>query len=177
FVTRDGKRFDALTKGNNRSQQIPNQWGRLLVRVRKDKPDFRKLSFNKLRKTSSNWIRRRWGKEVADTFLADGKRERVDAYTERRWGDVLKACRWLVKKLAGYFSAVTDPWPDPVGTKVVPNTSVSPGAIKRMQALRSQGHTVKTIAELVGVSLATVLKYTQKPVAKPVPLGPADSDA
>jgi integrase len=168
FLTREGKRFDALTKGNNRSQHIPNQWGRLLARVRKDKPDFRKLSFNKLRKTSSNWVRRRWGKEVADAFLADGKRERVDAYTERRWADVLRACRWLGKKLAGSLSAVTDPWPAPVGKKLVPNTSVSPGTIKRMQTLRNDGYTTKKIAELVGVSITTVLRYTRKPAAKPV---------
>ena len=162
FLTREGKRFDALTKGNNRGQHIPNQWSRLLARLHKDKPDFRKLSFNKLRKTSSNWIRRRWGKEIADAFLADGKRERVDAYTERRWHDVLRACQWLGKKLAGRFAAVTDPWPEPVGKKVVPNTSVSPGTMKRMQALRSEGHTLKEIAALVGVSTATVLRYTRK---------------
>jgi integrase len=173
FLTRDGRRFDALTKGNNRSQHIPNQWGRVLVRVRKDKPEFRKLSFNKLRKTSSNWVRHRWGKEVADAFLADGKRERVDAYTERRWGDVLRACRWLGKKLAGIFSAAPDPWPAPVGKKVVPNTSVSPGTIKRMQTLRNQGYTIKKIAEVAGVSMATVLKYTQKPSAKPAQCEPA----
>jgi hypothetical protein len=54
LVNRQGRRFDAPTKGNHANFQIPNSWFRLTEQVRKDDPEFRRLSFNKLRKRNSS---------------------------------------------------------------------------------------------------------------------------
>jgi len=76
-VTKLGKQ---LKYEGQRNTQIANAWNRLLKRVRKDHPDFRVLSFNKLRKTSANWIRQSAGQSDGDY------RNRSHAGEQLRWG-------------------------------------------------------------------------------------------
>ncbi|MFO0865676.1 MAG: hypothetical protein U0744_13655 [Gemmataceae bacterium] len=90
-----GRRFDEPTRGNHTNFQIPNRWYALIDRIRKKTPGFRKLSFNKLRKTASNWIRRDAGGEMASVFLAHGKAvhsdDLLDVYTNRPFAKVFAA--------------------------------------------------------------------------------------
>jgi hypothetical protein len=95
LVNRRGRRFDEPTRGNHTNFQIPNRWYALTDRIRKKSPGFRKLSFNKLRKTASNWIRREAGGEIASVFLAHGKAvasdDLLDVYTNRPFAKVFAA--------------------------------------------------------------------------------------
>jgi integrase len=95
LVNRRGRRFDEPTRGNHTNFQIPNRWYALIDRIRRKTPGFRKLSFNKLRKTASNWIRREAGGEIASIFLAHGKAvasdDLLDVYTNRPFAKVFAA--------------------------------------------------------------------------------------
>ncbi|MDB5338020.1 MAG: hypothetical protein JWN70_3639 [Planctomycetaceae bacterium] len=49
FTTKSGTKLIARTKGNNVSAKIPAAWYRLLDRVQKHQPDFKRLGFHHLR--------------------------------------------------------------------------------------------------------------------------------
>src|SRR5262249_29517320 len=72
IVSDSGKPYCVATAGNN-NQKIRNSWNRLMKRVRQENPDFPRLSFGKLRKTSASWVRRGGGGELASIFIAHGK--------------------------------------------------------------------------------------------------------
>jgi hypothetical protein len=169
FLTKHGRPLTAPTKGNNRSQQIPNCWGRVLKRIHKDQETFRKLSFNKLRKTSSNWIRRKFGKEIADLFLGHGPAEIVDAYTDKRYAELYRAIRRYGRFLAPVFAVIERPFPDPVGGRTAANLKITPGKKRHMQELRDQGFTMKQVAKMEGVAVDTVRRYTVNPLKKNQP--------
>ncbi len=160
FVTKIGTPFMRRTKSGNRSQFVANAWDRLYQRV-KDVKDFPKLSFNKLRKTGSNWIRRKYGNELADLYLGYGAKEVVGAYTDKPWGLVRRATTRYRRKLAAVFAAVSLPFP-PTGAKC--NRSVSLATIKRIKELRQQGYKYAKIAEIVKLSLFTVRRYDKAPI-------------
>ncbi len=94
-----------------RNTQIPNAWKRVVGRVQKDHPEFRLLSFNKLRKTASNWVRQHHGDYLADLFLSHGKPADgdINAYTNERWADLHAAIRKLARWLEPVFTSVPDP--------------------------------------------------------------------
>jgi len=102
LVTRKGRRYDAPTKGNHPNYQIPNGWYALTKRIRKDKEEhgkFRELSFNKLRKTSGNFIRKDGGGEISGVFLCHGTPvktdDQLDLYTNRPFDKVFEAIERL----------------------------------------------------------------------------------
>ncbi len=157
FVTQKGRPIVTATVGNNRSQTIPNAWARVYDRITKDKPDFIRLSFNKCRKTGSNWIRHHYGKELADLYLSHGKQEVVDAYTDRRFRPMNKAVAAYGRVLRPLFAVVADPFPDrPQKEKMF----VSLGTAKRIRELRAQGFTVRKISSELGVSTQTVMRHS-----------------
>src|SRR5262249_20617016 len=69
ILTDKGTPLVEKTKGGNRKQVIPNAWGRLFKRVKKDHPAFPDVSFNKLRKTGASFMRRHFGENVAERYL------------------------------------------------------------------------------------------------------------
>src|SRR5262245_16683554 len=95
LVTRKGHRYDAPTKGNHANFQIPNSWFQLTERIRKEQAAFRRLSFNKLRKTAGNLVRALAGGEVAGVFLCHGTPvkadELLDLYSNRPFAKVFEA--------------------------------------------------------------------------------------
>jgi integrase len=155
FVKAGGKPFLTQTKGDNRGQTIPNAWDRLYKRVAKDHPEFVKLSFNKLRKTGPDWVRKHHSDELADMMLGHGKAGVLDAYTGKPVRRLFRALRRYRRFLAPVFT-VPDPFAAPALKK---NTALSLGTIKRIQDLRRQGYTMKKTAELVGVCVDSVRRY------------------
>ena len=137
---------------------IPNTWFRVYQRIQKDFRTFPKLSFNKLRKTGANWFRAKHSAEVASLYLGHGKKVILDNYTDRPFGRLFRALRRYGKYLREVFDAVAVPFPDDAKKS---NTSISLGKIKRIQQLRQQGFTLKKVAELTGVSIQTVQRYTK----------------
>lgn len=160
FISEKGRPIKERTKGNNRSQYIANGWERVYKRIVKDRPDFFKLSFNKLRKTGSNWIRMKYEKELADLYLGHGKKEVVDAYTEKKFGPMFQATRHYRKVIGPMFQAVPVPFPEDARKS---NPSLSRAKMKKLQERRDQGYTIKKIAEVEQVSPQTVMRYTTKP--------------
>ena len=158
FLTRNGTPLALPSENGNRNLAIQNAWKRLTERIRKvDHPGFPEMSFNKLRKTSSNYVRRKYSDEVADMFLCHGKLEMVDAYTDRPFAKVHKAVRRLQKLLSSVLVPVA--WPED-GRKT--NPSLSRGQIKRIVELRGQGYRINKIAEAMEITRDTVRKYLKQ---------------
>ena len=164
FLTEQGYPLTRQTSGGNRIQRIPNIWDGLLRRVRKDHPDFRKLSFGKLRKTAGDLVKHFSNGEVAGVFLRHGNvvktDDLLDLYTNRSFGKLFRALREVEKHLQPMFDAAPeDPFPEK-RKKGGPNITL--GQIRRIRSLRKQGFKVKKIAELVGVTTQTVHRHSKR---------------
>jgi hypothetical protein len=159
FVTDKGAPFFKATAGKNEGQRFANIWGGLTNRVRKDYPEFEKLSFGKLRKTGGNLIRRFADGEVAGVFLCHGKPVKSDdlsgVYTNPTFGKVFKASKVVEEYLAPMF-AVTD---DPFGK--YHQQYLSRKLVKRIVELFDQGTTVARIATEVGVAPSTIYRHLE----------------
>ena len=164
-----GEPFLVLTKlgkqlkfEGQRNTQIANAWNRLIKRVRKDHPDFRVLSFNKLRKTSANWIRQNAGQSdgdyLADLFLSHGEPVEGDlnAYTNERWADLHAMIRKLAEWLEPVFGGVQDPFP---ASEKKGGANISLGTIQRILDLHKAGDGIALIAEKLNVSKETVRRW------------------
>src|SRR5262249_28767962 len=124
-----------------------------------DQPEFRKLSFNKLKKTATDLVRELADGETAGVF--DCRRQvvsddQLERYSNRPFGKVFQAIQAMRKTLEPMFARVGDPFPADMRKH---NPSVTLGQRKRMQALRQQGYTQKKIAEILGLNRATVAVY------------------
>lgn len=163
MVTRKGQRYDTPTKGNHTNFQIPNSWFHLCDRIREDHPDFRRLSFNKLRKTAGNLIRTLAEGEVAAVFLAHGTPVKSDAlldvYTNRPFAKVFEAIERVGDKLRPLWAGVSEPFPEKPKKG---GANISLGTIRRIQARKHQGNKTDTIAEKLGVSPATVRRWAKQ---------------
>lgn len=157
LVNGKGQPLWRKTKGENRSQDIPNAWTRLLNRVCKDHPDFPRHGFNTLRDTSSNLVRRIAGHEMASLHLTH-KHQSTDAnlrrYTNAPRAKLFKAHRELERRLASVFQ-VENAW------KERTHQYVTTLQIQQMKQLRMKGVPVREIAETVGVSPPTVYRHTK----------------
>ena len=132
FLTEQGYDLTRQTKGGNRLQRIPNIWAGLLRRVRKDHPEFRKLSFGKLRKTAGDLVKQFSNGEVAGVFLRHGKvvktDDLIDLYTNRPFGKLFVALREVEEYLQPVFAAAPEtPFPEK-RKKGGPN--ITPGQIR-----------------------------------------------
>ena len=133
-----------------------------MKRVRKDHSDFRVLSFNKLRKTSANWIRQSAGQSdgdyLADLFLSHGEPVEGDlnAYTNERWSDLHAMIRKLAEWLEPVFDGVTDPFPE---SEKKGGANISPGTIQRILELHNAGDHMALIADKLNLSRETVRRW------------------
>jgi Helix-turn-helix domain len=160
LVTDSGRAYWSKTKGGNRSQAIPNLWGRLLDRIRKHHPDFPQLPYNSLRDTSANMVRQKAGQEIALLYLAhkhQSKDENLRRYTHPTRKRHFRVLRWLEKKLDEVFSATgPDPW------AVRSKNYIGLGKVKEIRQLHEQGLGVGEIATRTGVSTTTVYRHITK---------------
>ncbi len=156
ILTDRGQPLMSRTEGGNPKQTIPNAWLKLYVRIRKDKETFPKLSFNKLRKTGATFMRRHYGAEVADLYLAHGSRQMVDAYSPKAFRRLNPALRQFRSYLGRALASVAVPFPE---TGISPKTSTSRDTIRQIQKLRQAGRTLKQVAAEVWVSIVTVRRY------------------
>jgi hypothetical protein len=163
LVTRKGQRYDAPTKGNNANFQLPNAWFQLSERIRKDHPEFRRLSLNKLRKTAANMVRSVGGGEAAAVFLCHGTPLRVDElldlYTNRPFARVFAAVERVGEQLRPLWAGVVEPFPD---SPKKGGANISLGTIRRIQAMTRRGYKTGFIAEKLGVSAGTVRRWAQR---------------
>lgn len=160
LLSDDGTPLVKQTANGNTSNRIANLWATgLTKRIQKDHPSFRKLSFNKLRKTASDLIRHESDGEISGIFLTHGQPVKSDdlsdEYTNRPFAKVFYAIRAVRSHLDTVFS-FQPTWPEE-RKKGGPNISI--GKAERIKKLRSQGFKVAVIAEKVGVSQMTVRRH------------------
>jgi hypothetical protein len=171
LVNRKGNPFDTTTKGNNANFQIPSAWFQLSKRIRKDHPEFRQLSFNKLRKTAGNLIRKEAGGEFAGVFLCHGRAvksdELLDLYTNRPFAKVFAAISAVGGKLETIWETVENPFPEGHKKQKEGIPLIGRCQVRRIQDLKKQGYKTSRIAEMVGVSHGTVLRWARKVKMKP----------
>ena len=161
LLTETGRPLSTPTKGNNRNSKIPRAWVRLLERIRKDKPEFRALSFNKLRKTAGDLVKRFSDGETAAVFLTHGQPVKTDGlldlYTNRHFDKVFAVLDRVAEYLAPMFAA--KPVPFPAADAPEERPALSKGTIKRIQALRAEGYKLRKIGELLGIPAETARRY------------------
>lgn len=166
LVTRNGKPMQSTSDDGNQRTDLSNLWYGLLDRVAIHHPEFgkgkpRRLTFNKLRKTAGNWVRKIAGGEIMKIFHSRGKPVSGDVhserYSDRPFKKVYKAIRIIERKLG-----LSAEWLDKV-----PNASKGMQQAKRVQALRMQGYKIIKIAEITGLHRDTVRKFL-KPASQPV---------
>lgn len=104
-----GQAYDKPTAAGNANQQIPNRFRDLIERVKADDKQIRTLSFNKLRKTAGDLIRRFADGETAGIFLCHGQPvesdELLDDYTNRPFEKVFEGIRRVEEFLQPVFTA------------------------------------------------------------------------
>lgn len=154
LVTKTGSSLSTITKGNNPCAQIPSAWYRLLDRVQKHHPDFKRLGFHYLRKTASNFIRQFADGETSAVFLRHGKPVKADAladvYSNRDFAKVFDAQQRMWELLKDIFTPLED---------VQLPRKISPASIEKIRSLKKQGIDAKKLSELFGISVNMVYKY------------------
>lgn len=158
LVNSQGKPYWYLTKKKNRSAQIPAAWNRLLDRVEKDFPNFRRLSFNSLRDTSSDMIEKMGGSDFASLHLAhkhlSGDKS-LRNYVNPNRKKHFELIRRLERKLLPIWEGV-----EPL--VVEPKNYIGFAKIDQIKKLRSEGLSQEEVAKQVGVSKPTVSRYAPK---------------
>ncbi len=158
IVNSNGKPYWYLTRKKDRSTQIPDAWNRLLKRVKKDFPEFRRLSFNSLRDTSSDMIDKMGGSDFASLHLAhkhlSGDRS-LRNYVNPNRKKHFKLIRLLERKLAPIWDGV-----EPLIAE--PRNYIGFAKIEEIKKLRADGLSQQDVAKRVGVSGATVSRYAPK---------------
>lgn len=158
-----GTSFRKRTVGGNPNSKIANAFTRLLNRIKKDQGDFRRLSFNKLRKTAGNIIRHLASGEIMRIFHSRGRPvlndEHSERYSNRNFKRVFRVQLKARKYLAPMFAVVTDPFPEDQRQK---HPALSLGTIKKIKTMRQQGFKVVAIAKELNVSPETVRRYVRE---------------
>jgi hypothetical protein len=162
ILTKGGEPVLDQTSGGNRAQTIPNAWARLTDRVRElEDRGFRKLSFNKLRKTAINAIRDIAGGEVAGVFACHGKPVPADGlldfYSNRDFRRVHEACVKWGERLAPMFAAVPEPFATAGRKHRTPAATLE--RRRRVVELRGQGRTLAQIGEEMNLSIGAVRNH------------------
>ena len=160
-----GHSFTKPTNRGNPNHQITAAWTRLLNRIKKDKgnENFPRLPHEALRDTASDWIREEFGGEIADVFLSHGSpmgaNSLVECYTNKPFGKLFKALRWLEAKLKPMFDATPpNPFPDE-RKKRIGGLSVRQKTI--IQELSRKDISVQDIAAKAGCSVMSVYRHRE----------------
>ncbi len=166
-VTKKGTPFKVEGQRNN---QIMNAWSRLTRRVKKDQKTFESLSFNKLRKTSSNRIRIVAGDELASLFLSHGQAvgndELLANYTNPRFAALHDAIDRLGEEMLSVFEGVDEPFP---AKEKRGGANISLHTIQRISELTEAGYSPTVIGEMLNISAETVRRRTKKQSATKSP--------
>ncbi len=163
LVSKDGNPLWKRTAGGNPNSRIANTFIKLLNRIKKDEEGFRRLSFNKLRKTAGNIIRHLASGEIMRIFHSRGRPvlndEHSERYSNRNFKRVFRAQMKARKYLAPMFAAVADPFPDDQRTK---HPALSLGTIRKIKTMRQRGFKTAAVAKELNVSEETVRRYARE---------------
>ena len=167
----NGHSYTKQTKGRNANHKLTSYWTRLLKRVRREHPEFRKLPQECLRDTVANMIRQDFknvgsnSSEIASIYLCHGKPYKTDnlleVYANRPFGKVFEACLWLQDKLKPMFDATPDD-PFPLERKTGGGGKLRRSISEKIIELADAGMKQTEIAKKLKISVATVYRYLAK---------------
>lgn len=127
-MTDTGKPLAGVTKSGNPKGNVANAWRKLLERVKKDQEGFRELSFNKLRKTAGNLVKKASDGEVVRVFHSRGETNSdafADDYTDPDFDKVFET---LEKGWAKLKPIVFDPVADPFPVSILKTSTRRPAS-------------------------------------------------
>ncbi len=164
YLNDSGHSFTKRTEKGNSNNQITNAWNRLLKRVREDHPEFRKLPHEALRDTAANFIRGQFSGEIAEVFLSHGapigSKSLVECYTNKPFGRLFEALRWLEQKLQPVWDATPEkPFPE---KRKLGGGGLSLKRRQMIKRLAAEGVPIPQIAKRVKCSVATVYRHLPK---------------
>jgi hypothetical protein len=157
FVTKGGSTLIAPTKGNNPSAKIPSAWYKLLDRVQRHHPDFKRLGFHHLRKTAGNFVRKLSDGETMGVFLRHGKPVKSDPLAGLYSNPVFSRVFDAQDKLWEFWKDIFTPLED-----VELPRKISPETIRQIRSLKRQGIKTKKLSEMFGISPNQVRVYCRK---------------
>jgi hypothetical protein len=161
ILTAKGKPYNAATVNGKRTARIAVLWDKLTEQIQRDQP-FRKLSFNKLRKTGADIMRDIAGGEVAGVYQSHGSPvpsdTLSDAYTNRPFDKVFAGLASMRERLAPMFNSVAEPFPAGAQQR---KSYLPFRKIQRIKDMTRQGFTQKKIAADLDIDRATVRKYAR----------------
>jgi integrase len=157
FVTTSGASLIAPTEGNNTSARIPSAWYKLLDRVQRHHPEFRRLGFHHLRKTAGNQVRKIADGETMGVFLRHGKPVKTDSLASAYSNPVFTRVFEAQDKLWELWKDIFTPLDD-----VELPRKLSPEAIQEIRRLKKQGVQTKKLAEIFGVCADTIRVHCRK---------------
>ncbi len=161
LLNKNGKALDTPTKNGNANQTIPNHFLRLIDRITNDDCEIQRLSFNKLRKTASDLVKKYSDGEIAGVFDCHGQPVKSDAlsdaYTNRPFGKVFKAIREVERYLQPVFKAAGSSPFEPQSQAYTKRSIVD-----RIIRLHNDGYPTGQIAATVGLSGSATSRHIQR---------------
>lgn len=136
------------------AQGISNTWNKLIARVQKNEPEFRRLSFKWLRKSGSSLVRKIGGGEISSLYLSHGKGsatadELLSVYADTDWKAVSDAVNKLRAQLVPHLGAEV----------MLGKPHIARSLIDTIRDMWAAGSTYKEICKATGMSRDTVYKY------------------
>jgi integrase len=154
FLNKNGRGLYETTKGNNVSAAIPNAWNRLIKRIQKVHPGFRRLSFHKLRKTAGDFIRKKSDGETASVFLRHGhpvpEDKLLEIYTNPVFEKVFAAQDAVFEEFKGFLIPKKD--------DVIPR-KLTPEQVVELKKEIKWGKKTSWLAKKYSVSATTIREY------------------
>ncbi len=157
FVSESGQPWYNERHNKNPQAKFTNVFNRLIARVMKSDPHFRRLAFGTLRDTLPNILRSRHSSEMASLCLAHGSTFRgdklIDCYTNKPFGRFHEIMRVARDYVAAVFEeAPSDPAVSP-GKQYLPLKTR-----EKVRSMLAAGDRVAKIAQDCGVSQMTVYR-------------------
>lgn len=156
FLSNRGLPLWKKTKSGNASNGIARRWNSLMKRVRKDHPEFRVISFGKLRKTAAIRVLELADATTASLILAHGvpsSDKLLKNYISIPWQDLYDAQLAYGDAIRPLITTDFDPFMER------PKTYVGVEKRDRAVSLRDSGMPATAIAKELGLNVATVYRY------------------
>ncbi|QDV69001.1 hypothetical protein Poly24_27150 [Rosistilla carotiformis] len=161
FVSEKGTPWYNVQHNKNPQAKFTNTFNRLIKRVQKSDPEFRRLAFGTLRDTLPNILRIRHSSEMASLCLAHGSTYRgdklIDCYTNKPFGrfhDLMRSARNHLEPV--FQASPEDPTAAPIQQYIPLNVR------RKIQEMLDSKTPASKIATECGVSAATVYREKER---------------
>lgn len=158
LITQKGK---PVAVKNRRTGRIPNSWTSLNKRITEQEPEFKNLSFGKLRKTGATIVRKLANAEIASIYLAHGKPfgddKDLEAYADRPYGQLFETLDRMHAHLKPLWEAVETPFGS--SRRLGGKSNLSPRTKHQIKELLHAGHGAQQIADQLSIDVSTVYRH------------------